>query len=167
MQPNAVLRIVGLFIGGDLLDVHWGRKLVDVKVLGINDADAPERHEPKSAIRGFCDNRVIAARRLMAAHSLGTVENRRLDRLRWMGDPGVQLRPANTPEATGQIQPDRMKVILSHPVNRIAGQSVLVRELQNAAVFDPAQPALSCNPEAPGPIDVETADHALAQALGA
>ena len=52
-----LLRIVGLFIGDDLLDVHRRRKFVDGKVLRIDDADAPERHEPQVAIRGFCDNR--------------------------------------------------------------------------------------------------------------
>ena len=133
----------------------------------IDDADAADTHEPQLAIRGFCDNRVIAAREPMAAHSVGTVENRRLDRLLWMGGPGVQLRPANAHQATGQIQPDRMGVILHHPVNRIAGQSVLAGERENAAVFDPAQPALSCGPERTVPIDVETADHSLAQPFGA
>ena len=103
----------------------------------------------------------------MAGHSVGPVENGRMDRLLWMGGPGVQLRPTNTYEATGQIQPDRTGVILHHPVNRIAGQSVLAGERENVAVFDPAQPTLSGDPECAVAIDVETADHSLSQPFDA
>ena len=60
-----------------------------------------------------------------------------------------------------------MRVVLPHPVNRIAGQSVLAGERQNAAVFDSAQTAVCCGPEGPVSISVETADHSLAQPLGA
>ena len=102
-----------------------GGSLFNGKVVRIDDADAAELHEPQLAIRGFCHYRAITAREPMVAHSVGTVENRHLDRLLWMGGPGVQLRPANTHQATGQIQPDRLGVILYHPVNGIARQSVL------------------------------------------
>ena len=84
-----------------------------------------------------------------------------------MGGPGVQLRPANTHETTSRVKPDRISVIFHHPVNRIAGQSVLARKRENAAIFDAAQPALSCGPECAVPIDVETADLALSQPFGA
>jgi hypothetical protein len=52
-------------------------------------------------------------------------------------------------------------------VNRIARQSVLAGERQNAAIFDSAQTAVSCSPEGPVSIAVEIADHSLAQPLGA
>jgi hypothetical protein len=55
-----------------------------------------------------------------------------------------------------------MRVVLPHPVNRIAGQSVLAGERQNAAVFDSAQTAVSCSQRVPFAIDVEIADHSLA-----
>src|SRR5688572_23329501 len=133
----------------------------------IDDADADITHKPQLAIRGFCDDRVKAGRRPMAGHSVGPVENCRMDRLLWMGGPGVQLRPTHTYEATGQIQPDRTGVILHHPVNRIAGQSVLAGERENVAVFDPAQPTHSGGPECAVPVDVETADLAHSHPLGA
>ena len=124
----------------------------------------PRLHEPQLAIRGFCDYRAIAAREPMVADSVGTVENRHLDRLLWMGGPGVQLRPANTRQATGQIQPDRLGVILYHPVNGIARQSVLavvsVRMWPSLIRLSPPSVA---DPECTVPIDVETADHAFAQ----
>ena len=103
----------------------------------------------------------------MAAHSVGTIEHRHLDRLLWMRGPGFQLRPANAHQATGQIQPDRLGVILHHPVNRIARQSVLAGERENVAVFDTAQPPLSWDPECTVAIDVETADHSLSQPFDA
>ena len=60
-----------------------------------------------------------------------------------------------------------MDVILPHPVNRIAGQSVLAGERENTAVFDAAQPAVCCGPESTVPIDIEIADRTLGQPLGA
>src|SRR6185295_11352989 len=84
-----------------------------------------------------------------------------------MGGPGVQVSSANTHEAASQIQPDRTGVVLHHPVNRIARQSVPARERENVAVFDPAQPTRGGGPQCAVPIDVETADLALSQALGA
>ena len=166
-QPQPVRRVVDLVVGSDVLDVHRWRKFVERQMMRIDHADAGITHEQQLAIRGFCDNRVVAAGEPMTAHSVGTVENGRMDRLLWIGGPGVQLGAANTQQATGEIQPDRLRVVLPHPVNRIAGQSIFSGERQNAAVFDSAQTALSCSPEDPIPIDVEIADHSLAQPLGA
>src|SRR5262249_26715897 len=39
-------QIVGLVVGGDLLDMHWRRKIVEEQVAGIDDADATQRDEP-------------------------------------------------------------------------------------------------------------------------
>src|SRR4029450_9798821 len=133
----------------------------------IDDADADITHKPQLAIRGLCDNRVVAARESMAADSVGTVENGRMDRLLRIGGPGGQLGPGNTQQSAGEIQPDRTRLVLPHPVNRFAGQSVLASERQHAAVSDSAQSAVSCRPEGAVPIDVEIADHSLAQPLGA
>ena len=166
-EPQPVRRVVDLVVGSDSLNVHRWRTFVERQMMRIDDADADITHKPQLAIRGFCDDRVIAGREPMAGHSVGPVENGRMDRLLWMGGPGVQLRPTNTYEATGQIQPDRTGVILHHPVNRIAGQSVLAGERENVAVFDPAQPTLSGDPECTVAIDVETADHSLSQPFDA
>ena len=166
-QSQPVRRLVGLVVGSDLLDVHRWRKCVEREMMRIDDADAARAHEPQLAIRGFCDDRVEGARKPLAAHSVGTIEHRHLDRLLWMGGPGFQLGPANAHQATGQIQPDRLGVILHHPVNRIARHSVLAGERENVTVFDAAQPPLSRDPECTVAVEVETADPALSQPFGA
>src|SRR6185369_4311383 len=102
----------------------------------------------------------------MAGHSVRTVEDRSLNRLFCMGGPGVQLRLVNTHQATGQIYPDRLGIIFHHPVNRIAWQSILCCERDDVAVFNAAQPTLSCDPECGVLVEVETADHSLSQSVG-
>ena len=159
--------VVGLAIGSDLLNVHRRRKSIERKVVRVDDANAATTQEPQLAIRRFCDIRAIAAGEPMTAHSVGTVENRHLDRRLWMGDPGVQLRPGNTHQTTGQIKPDRMGVIFHHPVNRIAGQPVLVGEGEIVTVFDPAQSTFGGHPERTVPIGVETSNPSLSQPFGA
>jgi hypothetical protein len=89
-----------------LLDVHRRRKFVERKVTWIDDADVAEGQEPQSAIGGLADPRAITDTERMASDSVGTVENRGLDYPVWIVGPGVQLRPGNSHEATGRIQPD-------------------------------------------------------------
>jgi hypothetical protein len=60
-----------------------------------------------------------------------------------------------------------MGVVLHHPVNHVAGQSVLAGEREDAAVFDAAQSAVGRGPERAAPIRVEAADGSLSQPFGA
>ena len=60
-----------------------------------------------------------------------------------------------------------MVVVFHHPVNRIAGQSVPAGKRGDTAVFHPAQPAFGRGPERTVPIELKTADTALAQSIGA
>src|SRR4030095_5068579 len=80
--------------------------------------------------------------------------------------PGVHLRPADPHQTARRVKPDRMGVILHHPVNRVAWQSVPAAESQNAAVFDAAQSAVSRGPERTARIRVEAANHSLSQPFG-
>ena len=123
--------VVCLAIGDDLLDVYGWRKCVERKTMRIDNADAAKRQEPQSAIRGFCDNRAIAEFHSEIPHSVGTIKDRRPDLLLWIGGPGVELSPCNAHQATGQIQPDRIGVILHHPVNHVARQPVPAGEGEN------------------------------------
>ena len=159
-QAHPGPEVVWFVVGDDLLDVHRRRQLIERKMLRIDDADAAKTQEPQFAIRGFCDNRAIAAGIPMAAHSVGTVENRTPGSSALDGRPRrpTQSRAIRTKPQARYSQTE-WAVILHHPVNRIAGQSVLAGERENATVFDPAQAAVSCGPEGPVPIDVETADH--------
>jgi hypothetical protein len=52
-------------------------------------------------------------------------------------------------------------------MNRIARQSVLAGERENATIFDPAQPALRRRPESIVPIQVETTNRSLSEPFGA
>src|SRR4029450_6565451 len=132
-------------------------------MMRIEYADTAETQEPQFAIRGFCDIRAIAARVEVTADSIGTVKHCRLYRLLWIGGPGVQLRPGDPHQTTSRVEPDRAGVILHHPVNRVAWQSVPARERENATVFDAAQSAVSCRPERTARIRVEAANHSLSQ----
>jgi hypothetical protein len=59
-----------------------------------------------------------------------------------------------------------MGVILHHPVNGVAWQSVPAGERKNAAVFDAAQSAVSRGPQRTARIWVEAANHSLSQPVG-
>ena len=59
-----------------------------------------------------------------------------------------------------------MGVVFHHPVNRIAGQSVLAPQRGDAAVFQPAQPAFGGGPERSVGVELKVADAALAQPVG-
>src|SRR4029450_10670702 len=115
-------------------------------MMRVEDANTAETQEPQFPLRGFCNIRAIAARVQVIADSIRTVKHRRLYRLLWIGGPGVQLRPGDPHPTPSRVKPARMGVILHHPVNRVAWQSVPVRERQNAALFDAAQSAVSCGP---------------------
>src|SRR4029450_5019413 len=107
-------------------------------MMRIDYANTAETQEPQFAIRGLCNIRAIAAREQVTADSIRTVKHRRLYRLLCIGGPGVQLRPGDPHETTSRVKPDRVSFIFHHPVNRIAGQSVLAGKCENAAIFDAA-----------------------------
>src|SRR4029434_941164 len=136
-------------------------------MMRIEYANAANKQEPQLAVRGFCHIRAKATREAMAGDAIRSVKHRRPNRLRWMGNPRVQLRPGDPHETTSRVKPDRISVIFHHPLNRIAGQSVLAGECENAAVFEAAQSALSRDPERAAPVRVEAADPSLCQPFGA
>ena len=144
-------RIVGLAVGGDLLDVYRRGKLIEGKVARIDDADAVESAEPYFSIRGLGDVRGVAAGERMAPYAVGAVENGGLDRplasCRSLRRPRLQLGARNAHQAAGHVQPERMGVVFHRPMNRIAGQSVLAGQRRDAAVFQPAEPAFGGGPE--------------------
>src|SRR5271165_4232041 len=157
---------VALAIGDDLLDVHRRRKLVEGKVTRIDDADAVEGCEPQFPIRGLGDTGAVTTIGRMNPDSVGTVEDRDLDRPLRIGGPRVQLGPGNAHQAAGRVQPHRMLVIFHRPVNRIAGQSVLAGERGHMTVVHSAEAALGCGPERTVPFELEACDTALAQTVG-
>src|SRR5262249_36207471 len=117
--------IVRLAVGGDLFDVHWRRKFVERKVVRIDDADAIQRPEPQSSIRGLGGLRTEAPGRGTASYSVGVVENCGLDRPPRISQPRVQLGACNAHETAGGVQPERVSVVFQCPVNPITGQSIL------------------------------------------
>src|SRR5512132_10487 len=136
-------------------------------MMRIENANAANRQEPQLAVRGFCHIRAKATREAMAGDAIRRLKHRRPYRLRWMGTPRVQLRPGDPHETTSRVKPDRISVIFHHPLNRVAGQSVLAGECENATVFDAAQSALRRDPERAVPVPVEAADKSLCQPFGA
>src|SRR4029453_11102222 len=135
-------------------------------MMRVEDANTAETQEPQFAIRGFCNIRAIAARVQVIADSIRTVKHCSLYRLLWIGGPGVQLRPGDPYETTSRVKPDRMGVILHHPVNRVAWESVPAAESQNEAGVDAAHAAVSCGPQRTARIRVEGANHSLSQPFG-
>ena len=93
------------------------------------------RQEPQFSIRGFGGAWAEAAALRVAPHAVRGVENRGLDRPLGIGGPRIQLGPRNAYQAAGRVQPGRMLVVFHHPVNGIAGQSVLAGKCGNTAVF--------------------------------
>src|SRR4030095_11933647 len=136
-------------------------------MMRIENANAANRQEPQLAVRGFCHNRAKATREAMAGYDIRSAKHRRPYRLRWMGNPRVQLRPGDPHETTSRVKPDRISVIFHHPLNRIAGQPVLAGECENATVFEAAQSNLRRDPERAAPILVETAHPSRCQPFGA
>src|SRR4030095_13194074 len=136
-------------------------------MMRIENANAAHRQEPQLAVRGFCHIRAKATREAMAGDAIRSVKHRRPYRLRWMGNPRVQLRPGDPHETTSRVKPDRISVIFHYPLNRIAGQPVLAGECENATVFEAAQSTLSRDPERAAPILVEAADPSRCQPFGA
>src|SRR5437762_3634637 len=79
-QAQVRRSLVGLAVSGDLLDVHRRWEFVEGKVTRIDYADAVARRVPQFAILGFSDLQAVAASDRPASDSIGTVENRCLDR---------------------------------------------------------------------------------------
>src|SRR6266403_6085070 len=165
-------RIVGLAVGGDLLDVHRRRKFVEGKVARIDDADAVPRQEQQFSIGGLGDLRAEVAGTGKDPDSIGNVENRGLDEpLRIFvfvngGDPTFQLVARDAHQAAGRVQPEGMVVVFHPPMDRIAGQSILAGQSCNTAVFQPAEPALGGGPQRTLLIESKVVDTSLAQPVG-
>ena len=58
-------------------------------------------------------------------------------------------------------------VVFHHPVNGVAGQSVLAGKRGHPAVFHPAEAALGCRPKRSVSIESKLVDPAFAQPIGA
>jgi hypothetical protein len=58
-----------------------------------------------------------------------------------------------------------MVIILLHPVDRIAGQSVPAGERRYVTVFYPAQPALGCRPERTIAVKLKAGDKTLTKPI--
>src|SRR5262249_14801893 len=107
-----------------------------------------------------------------APYSIGTVENRRLDGpgrifiFVHCCSPSVHLGSCKAHQAAGHKQPKRMVVVLDHPVNCVAGQSVLAGQRGNAAVPHPAESALGGGPDRAVGIVSKTVNRALAKPVG-
>src|ERR1700691_5295198 len=86
--------LVGLAVGGDLLDVYRRRKLVDGNVTWIDDVDAVEWQEPQFSIGGLGDARsVFAYRDCTEADAVGTIECGALNDPLRIGRPRIYLGP--------------------------------------------------------------------------
>src|SRR5262249_12156512 len=94
---GALIRIVRLSVGDNLLDVHRRRKCVGEKVPRIDHADAILANEPQSSIRALGDLRTEPAGKGTASYSVRTVENHYLNHSQPIvvqvlcGGPAVQL----------------------------------------------------------------------------
>src|SRR4029453_5354599 len=157
-QPQAGCRVIRLAVGGDLLDDHRRDQRVGGKAMRIDDADPAQRQEPDLAVTGFGDDLAVAVTELLAPHSVGAVEDRRVNRRLWIGGPRVQLGPGRAQQATGHVQPDRIGVAFHHPVSRIARKSVPGGERERATIFESAQAFLGSGPEGAFGVDVEAAE---------
>ncbi len=94
----------------------------------INHAHAIQGHEPDLPIRGFRDGWIVrAVGKFVHPYSVRAVENGGVDHLLRSlipvrcGSPGVHLGVREAHQPTWGIQPERVIVVLYHPVNRIAG----------------------------------------------
>ena len=111
------------------------RKLTPIQAKRIDHEDTASRRVPQSSIRGLAETRAEAAAQRDEPEPLGIVENRGLYLPLRIFDPRMQLRPGNAHQAAGRVQPDLTGVVLHHPVDGIAGQSVLAAQRNNTAVF--------------------------------
>ena len=152
-------------VGEDLLDMHRRRDFVEGKMTGIDDSNAFSRQEPKSAICGLRDGRIVGGSRNCAEpHTIRRIPEGGLDPALRVGDPPVQFRPGDTHEAAGRVQPQRTIVVFHRPVNRVTGQTVPGRERGDAAILDPAEAALLCRgPQRTIAIKLKGGNRALAQ----
>ena len=58
-------------------------------------------------------------------HSVGAVENCRLDRSSRIGGPRIQFAAGYADQTTVRVEPERVVLVLRYPMNRVAGQATL------------------------------------------
>ena len=165
-QAQVRRQLVGVIVGGDLLNVYRRRKVVERKVTRVDDADAIVRQEPQLSIRRLGDARAVGADARMAPDSVRAVEKRDLDRPLRIGDPRVQVAACDAHEAAGHVQPERMRLVFDDPIDGIAGQPVLAGNRRRMTVLQPAQTGLRRDPERTVPIELKTVDATRPQPIG-
>src|SRR5579864_5390274 len=95
----------------------------------VNDANAIFRQKPYLSVRGFRYSRMAVGPRDIAPDPVRVVENRGGHGPFRFSDPPLQLGPGHSYQAASHIQPEEMVVVLKHPFNTIAWQSVRSGEL--------------------------------------
>ena len=58
-------------------------------------------------------------------HSVGAVENCRLDLSSRVGGPRIQFAARYANQTAGHVEPERVVLVLRDPMNRVAGQAIL------------------------------------------
>ena len=131
----------------------------------VDDANAIFWQEPYLSIRGLGYYRVAVRRRETAPDSVRVVQHRGAHRPFRISDPFLQLGPGDAYQAASRVQPEEMVVVLQHPVNDVAWQSVRARKPEGMAAPDKNQAIAGCRPNRPVIIELEPAYLAFAEAL--
>src|SRR5271169_5373690 len=162
--PGQVLP-VDLVVGHNLFDVYRRRNFVESHLMRIDELNPFSRMEPQPTVAGLRDRRTEVERNRAEPHTVRCVPTRRLNPARRIGDPRFQLAPCDAYQTTDRVQPQRTVVVFHRPMNGVAGQAVLRGERSNSAVFDAAKAPLRSSPHGSFPVDSQTRDMALTQAL--
>ena len=134
----------------------------------VEDLNALTRDEPQLAVGRPRDGEAHSySARAHGACPIRCIPERRLDTVRRLSDPRVQLGPRDAKDSPQRrMHPQRTTVVLHGPVDRVAGQTVSARQRRDVAVFDPAQAALSVDAQsAPSLVEREAGHVALAQPI--
>src|SRR5579871_1261641 len=105
-------------------------------MMRVDDANAIFWQEPYLSIRGLRDNRVAVRPRETTLNSVRIIQNRGAHPAFRISDPLLQLGPGDPHEAARSVQQEEMVVVLQHPMNDIAWQSVGAGKPESMAVPD-------------------------------
>src|SRR5579864_8870263 len=100
----------------------------------VNDANAIFRQKPYLSVRGFRYSRMAVGPRDIAPDPVRVVENRGGHGPFRISDPPFQIVPGHAYQATRHIQPEEMVIVLQHPLNAVAWQTIRTGKLKGTVV---------------------------------